>query len=36
MDKLLHKAGFATSVTDAQRKREQGSVRISGEIRKDV
>jgi tyrosyl-tRNA synthetase len=28
VDKLLHKAGMATSVTDAQRKREQGSVKI--------
>ena len=36
LDKLLYKAGFATSVTDAQRKREQGSVRIAGDIRKEV
>ncbi len=35
LDKLLHKAGLATSITDAQRKREQGSVRIAGEIRKE-
>src|SRR5271166_5327617 len=28
LDKLVHKAGFASSVTEAQRKREQGSVRI--------
>ncbi len=35
VDKLLHKAGFASSVTDAQRKREQGSVRIAGDVRKE-
>jgi tyrosyl-tRNA synthetase len=36
VDKLLYKAGFASSVSDAQRKREQGSVRIAGDIRKEV
>jgi len=35
LDKLLHKAGFAASATDAQRKREQGSVRIAGDVRKE-
>jgi len=35
LDKLLHKAGFASSATDAQRKREQGSVRIAGDVRKE-
>ena len=35
LDKLLHKAGFASSTTDAQRKREQGSVRIAGDVRKE-
>ena len=35
LDKLLHKAGFAPSVTEAQRKREQGSVRIAGDVRKE-
>ena len=36
LDKLLYKTGLATSVSDAQRKLKQGSVRISGEIMKDV
>jgi len=36
LDKLLYKAGFASSVSDAQRKREQGAVRIMGEVRKEV
>jgi tyrosyl-tRNA synthetase len=36
VDKLLYKAGFASSVSDAQRKREQGSVRIAGDIRKEI
>jgi tyrosyl-tRNA synthetase len=36
LDKLLFKAGFANSVSEAQRKREQGSVRIAGEIRTEV
>jgi tyrosyl-tRNA synthetase len=36
LDKLLYKAGFASSVSDAQRKREQGSVRIAGDVRKEV
>ena len=36
LDKLLYKAGFAASVSEAQRKREQGSVRIGGDIRKEV
>ena len=35
LDKLLHKAGFASSATDAQRKREQGSVRIAGDVRNE-
>jgi tyrosyl-tRNA synthetase len=35
LDKLLHKAGFASSATDGQRKREQGSVRIAGDVRKE-
>jgi len=35
LDKLVHKAGFASSVTEAQRKREQGSVRITGDVRKE-
>jgi tyrosyl-tRNA synthetase len=35
LDKLLHKAGFASSATDAQRKREQSSVRIYGDVRKE-
>jgi tyrosyl-tRNA synthetase len=35
LDKLLHRAGFASSVTEAQRKREQGSVRIAGDVRKE-
>jgi tyrosyl-tRNA synthetase len=32
VDKLLHRAGLASSATDAQRKREQGSVRIAGDV----
>jgi tyrosyl-tRNA synthetase len=36
IDKLLHKAGFAASVGDAQRKLKQGSVRIGGDISKEV
>ena len=36
LDKLLYKAGFAGSVSDAQRKREQGAVRIAGVVRKEV
>jgi len=36
LDKLLHKSGFAGSVTEAKRKREQGSVRVAGEIKKDI
>ena len=32
LDKLLFRAGLAASVTDGQRKREQGSVRINGEL----
>ncbi|MGA9968196.1 MAG: tyrosine--tRNA ligase [Terriglobales bacterium] len=35
LDKLLYRAGFATSVSEAQRKREQGSVRIAGDVRKE-
>jgi tyrosyl-tRNA synthetase len=35
LDKLLHKAGLASSATDAQRKREQGSVRIAGDVWKE-
>jgi tyrosyl-tRNA synthetase len=36
LDKLLYKAGFATSVSDAHRKIEQGSVRIAGDIPREV
>jgi tyrosyl-tRNA synthetase len=36
LDKLLYKVGLATSVTDGQRKIEQGSVRIAGEVHKKV
>jgi tyrosyl-tRNA synthetase len=36
LDKLLHRAGFATSVTEAKRKREQGSVRVGSETQKEV
>jgi tyrosyl-tRNA synthetase len=32
VDKLLHKAGLASSVTDAKNKREAGSVRIAGDV----
>jgi len=35
LDKLLHRAGLASSATDAQRKREQGSVRIAGDVMKN-
>jgi tyrosyl-tRNA synthetase len=31
IDKLVHKAGLATSATDAQRRREQGAVKVNGE-----
>lgn len=31
VDKLVHKAGLASSATDAQRKREQGAVKINGQ-----
>jgi tyrosyl-tRNA synthetase len=31
VDKLVHKAGLATSATDAQRRREQGAVKVNGE-----
>ncbi|HEY1802304.1 MAG TPA: tyrosine--tRNA ligase [Terriglobales bacterium] len=31
IDKLVHKAGLASSATDAQRRREQGGVRVNGE-----
>jgi tyrosyl-tRNA synthetase len=31
VDKLVSKAGLASSVTDAQRKREQGAVKINGQ-----
>ena len=31
IDKLVHKAGLASSTTDAQRRREQGGVRVNGE-----
>ncbi|HWF91518.1 MAG TPA: tyrosine--tRNA ligase [Terriglobales bacterium] len=31
VDKLVHKAGLAASATDAQRRREQGAVKINGE-----
>ena len=36
LDKLLFKAGFSGSVSESKRKREQGSVRVAGEIKKDV
>ena len=36
LDKLLHKAGFANSVSDAQRKLKQRSVQITGEVTTDV
>jgi tyrosyl-tRNA synthetase len=36
LDKLLYKTGFATSITDAKRKREQGSVRVGGETQKGI
>jgi tyrosyl-tRNA synthetase len=36
LDKLLHKAGFANSVSEAQRKLKQGSVQIGGEVKKEV
>jgi len=36
LDKLLHKAGLASSVSDAQRKLKQRSVHIAGEVRADV
>jgi len=36
VDKLLHKARFAASVSEAKRKREQGSVRVAGQIQKDL
>ena len=35
VDKLLHKAGLATSVTEGRRKREAGSVRIAGTVIKE-
>jgi tyrosyl-tRNA synthetase len=35
LDKLLHRAGLASSATDGQRKREQGSVRIAGIVVRD-
>jgi tyrosyl-tRNA synthetase len=31
IDKLVHKAGLASSTTDAQRRRQQGGVRVNGE-----
>jgi tyrosyl-tRNA synthetase len=36
LDKLLHKAGFANSVSDAQRKLKQGAVQIEREVKKEV
>jgi tyrosyl-tRNA synthetase len=36
LDRLLHKAGFASSVSDAQRKLKQGAVQIEREVKKDV
>jgi tyrosyl-tRNA synthetase len=35
VDKLVHRAGLASSSTDAQRKREQGAVRIAGDVIKN-
>jgi tyrosyl-tRNA synthetase len=35
IDKLLHKAGFAASVSDAQRRLKQGAVQINGNVVKD-
>ncbi|MBZ5707029.1 MAG: tyrosine--tRNA ligase [Acidobacteriia bacterium] len=35
VDKLIQKAGLASSVTEGQRKREQGAVRIAGDVVKD-
>ena len=36
MDKLLHKAGFTESVTDAQRKLKQGAVQVDGRVITEV
>jgi tyrosyl-tRNA synthetase len=36
LDKLLYKAGFAASVSEAKRKREQGSVRVGGQIQREI
>jgi len=36
LDKLLHKAGFANSISDAQRKLKQGSVQIAGKVETEV
>jgi tyrosyl-tRNA synthetase len=36
LDKLLYKAGFAASITDAQRKLKQGSVQIEREVKREV
>jgi len=35
LDKLLYQAGFASSVAEARRKREQGAVRIAGDVTKE-
>ncbi len=36
LDKLLYKAGFANSVSEAQRKLKQGSVQIGREVKREV
>src|SRR5579863_9082326 len=36
LHKLLHKAGLASSVSDAQRKLKQGAVQIGREVKKEV
>jgi len=36
LDKLLYKAGFANSISEAQRKLKQGSVQIAGEVKTEV
>jgi tyrosyl-tRNA synthetase len=36
MDKVLHKSGFAVSVTEAQRKIKQGSVQVEGNVITDM
>ncbi len=36
LDKLLYKAGFANSISEAQRKLKQGAVQIAGEVKTEV